>query len=95
MNTEHLIYIIFYKLSYVYFTIKLPSFPTNWLTKFLTDANGLIKTKHLGFGILISFFFIFNNYKATPVPIDRPTTIIWLSLNPNFVTTNLNTALAF
>lgn len=29
MNTEHLIYIIFYKLSYVYFAIKLPNFPTN------------------------------------------------------------------
>jgi hypothetical protein len=78
MKTGHLTSIIFSKLSNVYFVIRVPSLPKNYLTKFLTEAKGLMRTKHLGFGVCMSFFF-FSNYKATPVPIDLPIIIIFLS----------------
>lgn len=76
IKTGHLTYSIFSALSYTYFAKIVPSFPTNYFTRFLTDAKGLIKTRDRGFGALVSFFFR-SSSRATPAPIDLPTTIIF------------------
>jgi hypothetical protein len=87
INTGHFINEILYKLLYVYLARYVPNLPMNSRTRFFIDENGLINTKHNGLKIFPSFFF-FNNYKATPVPIDLPITITCSSINPNFLVTN-------
>lgn len=58
--------------------MNVPIRPTNEPTKFFIEANGLIRARHRGFGVFLSFLF-FSNYNATPVPIDLPMTIILVS----------------
>lgn len=87
IKTGQLTPIILFKLSNVYLAIRVPILPTKELTKFLTEAKGLIKTKHLGLRDFFSYGF-FSNYKAIPVPMDLPITIILFYWNPNLEMTN-------
>lgn len=66
-------------LSYVSLAIIVPNFPTNYLANDFIPEKELIKAKALGFAVLIRL-------RAIPVPIDLPTTIIFSSLNPIFLT---------
>lgn len=81
INTGQCISPIASILSYFSLIISFPKGPTCSWANYFKLLKGLISTKALGLRGFSSALFL-NNSKATPVPIDRPITIIFSSWKP-------------